>query len=688
MANTSFIISELDFDGIKQNLIDYLQGQSVFSGYNFAGAGLNVLLDILALNTHMGAYYLNMLASESFLDTAQVRDNIVSRAKHLNYTPTSRRAAVANVNLLVTPPAANTLATISLPAYTEFQSEAIDGINYTFVTLSSTSASKNLTSNTFTFSNVQIYQGEKFTYSVAIDSTNINAILTIPDANVDTSTMTVAVKPTSLSSSQSVFNQVTDITTILANSNVYFLTATSGGRYGVSFGDGYLGKSLSNGNIVQINYISTAGDVPNYANNFSINGTVSGFANVIVSSLSPAGGGAERQSEESIRFRAPIAYTRQNRSVTTTDYKQNLIDNYPNIDQIAVWPGEENDPIIYGKVFLSIKPVANYYITNIEKLRIAADLLENQNVLGITPVFVDPEYLYIRVDTQVYYDSTLTTKSQSEVETTVRNSIIGYTANALDAFNATYKYSKLQNAIDTSDPSIQNSDLTVTLQKRFAPATGNTQNYTINFNTELHRGGINDKLYSYPSFTIADSTGAVRTAYLEETPFSYTGVQEIQVTAAGSSYTTPPSVVINGDGVGANAYATIVNGAVTTITVDQAGSDYTIANVSFTGDGTGAAATAVLSGRNGVLRTFYYETNGSKIIINDTAGTIDYLNGIVKLNSFNPLSIEQNSNYANGVMTLNVEAAKQTIPPVRNNIIILDESDPLSISVSSSQVSS
>lgn len=690
-SNTTFNVSELDFDTIKSNLKEYLRSQDRFSDYDFEGSGLNILLDILAYNTHYMGYYMNMIANEGYLDSAVIRDSVISRAKHLQYTPTSMRSATANVTIVVTPPSGNTISQLLLPIYTAFQSESVDGINYSFVTTESTLVSKNLISNTFTFSGVTLKQGEHFSYEFPVTSTNPQTPFEIPSSNIDTSTLLVSVQASDLDTTTTTYTLANDITTLTSNSNSYFLQAGTDNKYSIYFGDGYLGRQLSNGNIVIVDYIDTDGPASNKANVFTPMASIGGFSNVSVQTNSSASGGSLAEDIDTIKFRAPLAYVAQNRAVNVFDYSTLLQHDYPNIDQISVWGGEDNDPIVYGKVFLSLKPRNGYVITNIEKDRIIDELIRTRNVMTVIPEIVDPDYLYLLIRSRVYYDITKTNLSPNDISTIVSQAIINYTDEQLGQFNKSFKFSRLQNTIDTSHSSVENSDLKITLQKRLTPDLGISRNYTVYFNAELQRGTLFEKLYTYPSFTIYDSNGVLRTAYIEEVEFSYTGVSSVDVTDAGSDYIESPTVTITGDGSGATAVATIKNGKVSSIRITNSGTNYTIATVTLTnasGDyyGSGATAQAILNRSTGTLQVFYYKTNGEKVIINSNIGTIDYENGILYLYNFKPIEITENPNYASGILTFNIGSNSQTISPSRNRIITLDTDDPLSLSITSTKV--
>jgi hypothetical protein len=407
------------------------------------------------------------------------------------------------------------------------------------------------------------------------------------------------------------------------------------------------------------------------------------FSNVVVNSISAAAGGAQRDTIDRIKFLAPKFYTAQNRAVTKDDYGTLLLKDYPNIETISVWGGEENDPVVYGKIFISMKPKSGYVITNIEKDRIISELVTNRNILTVTPEIVDPEYLYLKFDVSVNYDSTLTNTDEAGLIQIIKNTISDYNTTELEQFNSTFRTSKLQNLIDASDDSFLGSDLVTIVQKRFEPTLNESKNYIIDFNVPLNRGTFKDKLYSYPSFQILDNQGVSRDALIEETPLSYTGIDSIEVLNSGSGYTDSPTVTITGDGTGATAKAVVVNGKIVSIEVLNAGSDYTAAIVSISDStGSGATASAVLSGQVGTLRIYYVQTTtGEKIIINSDAGRINYLTGRINLYNFKPLSVSSNPNYALGVLTINAIPSEKTIHPLRNRLLSIDSQDPIAVQV-------
>jgi len=698
MANTIFQITELDFDLIKSNQINFFQGQTQWLDYNFTGSGLNVLMDVLAYNTHYNGFYANMVANEMYLDSAVIRDSVVSRAKALGYVPSSKKAPTANIQIVVTPPfAGNNSPTLTLPAYSRFLSEQINGINYPFITLESYTVSKNLVSNVFTFPSVTVVQGEVINYNFAMDGTlglPLTSVFIIPDDSIDTSTLTIVVQASATNLTSNTFIQANDVTQIDGNSQVFFLEETYNGQYGIYFGDGFLGAPLSNGNIVLCTYISTDGSAANSANQFTPLTTIGGptfKSSITTNSLSV--GGSDRENIESIRFRAPIGYIAQGRATTEQDYKSVILKYYGNfIDQISVWGGQDNLPVVYGQVFISIKPKTGFAASNTFKNQIISTLVNSLGGLGIIPNIVDPTYLYVLLQASVNYDPSQTTLAQSDIQNLVSSQIVDFAANNFGQFGGTtLKLSRLGTAIDETEQSIIDNDITVFLQKQLIPTLNVSQNYTLNFYAPLHRGGPDEKLYSFPAFNQYDNSGILRQMYIEEVPESFTGLQAIQILNPGIGYTRI-SLNITGDGSGANGYATIVNGKLATANVDVPGFDYSLVEINIDGDGYGAILSGILNQQIGYLRSFYFDSvTGNKIILNNNVGTIDYINGIINLYNLPIVSVVSNPFYLNGVLTFNIRSGStgnQSIAAVRNSLVELDATNPLSVQVIANPISS
>jgi hypothetical protein len=629
-------------------------------------------------------FYTNMVANEMFVDTAQLRASVLSHAKLMNYVPSSKQAATAIVNVKITPSINEDQSsqTLNFARFHNFLSEPLDGKTYNFVNMDSHILTK--TGNYFEVTGIELKQGEVVTATFVVDNSNPKRRYTIPSASIDTNTMTVTVQKSVVDTTTTTYTLANDLTEVLSDSTVYFIEENSDytGTFTVYFGDDIIGKRPIDGNIIIITYLDTQGSEANKANSFSSIENIGGYSdNVIITSVSAAAGGAEKETIEQIRFRAPIHYSVQNRAVTKNDFESLILKDYPNIDSVSVWGGEDNDPVVYGKVFISLKPVENYFISLAEKERIVEEIISNRSIMTVTPEIVDPDYVYMLVNAKVYYDGRITAMDEGEIKALVRQAVLDYKEESLQTFSSTYRSSVLRKKIDVAEKSIKSSELSVYLQKRFEPVIGESRNYTLSFNTPLYRGSFNDKLYSYPAATVNDLAGVERNVYFEEIPESYTGVDSIDVTNPGMNYSVPPTVTITGDGTGATAVAKIVNGKITQINIVDRGINYTKATVTISGDGTGGTATAVLQNRIGTLRTFYYRSNGEKVIVNPSAGTIDYDKGTIIITNFVPLALVTNSNYANDTMTFNIKPLNETLYPLRNRIIDIDENDSLSITV-------
>lgn len=685
MANntSAFRVTELDFMTIRENLKEYLRSQNELVDFDFEGSGMAIILDLLAYNTHYMAMNLNLVGNEMFIDTAQIRASLVSHAKLANYVPNSRNASTAKVNILVTPGGSesNTTPFITLDKYSRFLSEPIDGITYNFLTVNANTAP--LVNGSFLFSNVVIRQGEHQTTTFLVEPTNTKRRFTIDTANVDISTLEVSVQESDSNTTLTTFSKANDITILTGNSDVYFVeeNVTSEGNYVIYFGDGIIGRSLSNGNIVITDYIVTRGDASNKAGGFTSISDIDGYSsNVIVTTLETGYGGSERESTESIRHKAPIYRTTQGRAVVDSDYELFLLKDYPNIESVSVWGGDVNIPPVYGKVFISLKPVNNYVISVEEKERIKEFVIKNRSVLGIFPEIVDPEYTYLLIRTKVYFDKDSTNLTSDDIKMIVRQAILDYRDNEIKGFNSTFRESKLQKYINESHNSITGCDIEVYLQKRITPKLNVNQNIVINYNTQLYKAGSLNKLFSFPEIVVVDNDGIQRRVLIEEVPDSFTGLDRITITSTGDNYTSNPTVTITGDGLGALAEPVIVNQKLNSINITNRGINYSRAIVNITGGGgSGASAVAELQARNGTLRAFYYRNTGEKVIVNSNIGSIDYEAGLITLSGIEPREIIDNTLYSKNVLTINIQPNEDTVKTMRNSIIDIDENDTSSI---------
>jgi hypothetical protein len=674
-SNNTLKVADLDFLSIRNNLKDYLRSQSTFQDYDFEGSGMSVLLDILAYNTYYNAFYLNMAANESFLDTAQIRNNILSHAKLVNYVPMSKQGATAKINVIVTPgPSEDQDATyITLDKWTNFIGADINQVNFPFVALHSNVAYK--TGGSFTFTNVSIKQGEVVTRQFPVTA-NSGTRFQIPSGNVDTSTLIVSVQESASNTQTTIYTLADNFIELRSNSTVYFVEEDHDLKYTIYFGDNYIGKRPANGNIVQVTYLDTVGAKSNNITKFSATDGdgISGFkTNVRITLVEASTNGTEKETDDQIKFRAPNYYTTQNRAVTKSDYEALITKDYPFIEAVSVWGGEENIPPIYGKVFVSLKTKGYFTLTNLEKEEIKDNLIKNRNVLTVEPEIIDPEYVFVIVRGKIRYNPNLTTRTRGQLETIIKEAIFNYATTELYTFKSTFKLSKLQSYIEQSEPSITSSDIDVFLQRRQKIEIGDRNTYNISFNTPLRKGDYNFKLYSYPTMSVRDTANILRSVYVEEVPESYTGIDSIEIQSPGINYTTGTVVTITGDGTGAEVAATIVNGRIAKVEITNPGINYTRAFVTVTDEsGFGAILNAKLRSTVGTLRTYYYKTNGEKIIVNDSAGTIDYATGKITLDSINVVSMPSNDFYDQDVLTVNVIPEQGVIEPLRNRILAID----------------
>lgn len=681
-ANSGLQITNLDFGSIKLSLKNYLQNQDTLKDYNFDGSALSVLVDLLAYNTQYNAYYLNMVANEMFLDSAVQRNSVVSHAKMLNYIPKSAAAPKAVIKLVVNGVSG---ATLSIPKNTPFISEAIDNINYTFLTSDSTTVA--VSSNTVTFNDLQIIQG---LYSAIVYTVNTTAnpslIFQIPDAAVDTSTILVSVQESSTNLISQTFTQASDYTTLTPSSKVYFLQEGTNGNYEIYFGDGILGSSLIDNNVVNITYITTNGTASFGANSFTLLSPIGGYSNTVITPIDSATLGGDKESIASIKYTAPKAYAAQGRAVTKEDYIyliQNNSTNLP-IESVSVWGGEENIPPVYGQLFCAIKPSGGLTLTQTQKERLIIEVIRPISVLTVTPTIVDPDYTFVKIDSTVYYDARKTTYNSGQINQIVKSAISNFASSTLNTFNSTFKMPQLITSIQSSDPSIITNESTIRLQKKIYPSLNSATTYFLDFGTKLKRNYYNAGVSSLPDFSVRDinSSNAIRTGvFFEEMPTSIGGVASISVINQGFGYTKIPTVKITGDGIGATAYAVLAGGRVNSIVITDPGLNYTEAIVTITpasGDSSGALAfaNATLEGSLGTLRTYYY-SNNIKIILNSDAGSVDYAKGMVTLTNFAPTAI----NNPLGQFIISVVPNSTIVSSTFNKIVALDQFDPEAITV-------
>lgn len=547
-----FNITELDFDKIKQSIKEHFKNDSQdrYNDWDFEGSTLNVLLNILAYNTHYSAMNAHMALNESFLDSAQIRGNVVSKAKSLGYTPRSVLGASAIVTVVVTA-GTNPPAHITLSRGQVFVA-LVDGVRYEFVTLQSYEAP--LVSGTYTFTNVALKQGQVRRQLFVVDETIQNQRFVITDTDVDTTTLQVRVKDTAVASQYTNFSPFANYGSINANSTVYFIQENSLGLYEVYFGDGILGKKVLSNNVVELEYCTTNGAEANGARSFTVQGSIGGYSNSVVTVDDVATGGADRESIESIRYNAPLTFITQNRAVTADDYRSIILQGFGGVETIAVWGGEDNETPNFGKVFISIKPTDAEVLSAAQKDFILKNILQNKTVMSVEPILVDPEYTYISLDALFKYNPNLTDLGRVGLEDVVRETIQQYNDDVLEKFDGVFRSSQLMGLIDTCNPAILNSVIRVYMAKYFTPSITATNYVELQFPSPIYRttstntvlasssfdiGGIEHYLSDEPNPT---SSSGGRIIYL----YRRTATGSIKVKQAGSIEATSGMVIISG----------------------------------------------------------------------------------------------------------------------------------------------
>lgn len=517
--NKNLKVDELNFTQIKNNFKNYLNAQDQFRDYNFDGSGLSVLLDILSYNTYYNSLYLNMVASESFLATAEKRESVVNLARSLNYTPRSRTAA--SITGSITATTVSSPATITIPQYTEFTG-TIDGTTYKFLTEEDVILAS---SESYT-ANVSLKEGTVITRRITVNTSDPDQRFLIPNFNIDTSTLAIRVLNSSVDSTSRTFTKVDNLVELESSDQIFYLEEVEGGQFEVKFGDNVFGIALENGNIVIMTYIVTFGKDANDIQSLTYADSISGISAISFTATDPASGGSDRETIASIKFNAPKSYESQNRVVTADDYKALML-RQSSVDSVVVWGGEDNDPPSYGKVYIAVKPTTGEALTATEKQNLINTVINPKKVLTVSTEIVDPEYIYLLINTTVKYDSDLTTLSDDAVKALVIVTIENYNDAEINSFSKYFRYSKLSRLIDVTERSILNNSLAVTLRKETAVQLGVGARYEINFSNAInsatsgrpstHPYGVGNQLTSN-AFTLAgnencfieDNNGIIR----------------------------------------------------------------------------------------------------------------------------------------------------------------------------------
>jgi hypothetical protein len=483
-------VTDLDFADIKQSLIDYFKSNdSPFKDWDYTGSGLNTLMDVLAHNTHYNAVLAHMAVNESFIDSAQLRQNVVSAAKLIGYTPNSYTAPKAKINIYVNS-SDPSIDRYVISAGTSFSSNfpiPKQSATYNFINLTDIVCTRNQTSGLLEAVDQDIHQGSIQTRRIQINSAEDKNEYVISDKNIDLRTLNVAVYQNSRQDIGEVYTKFTDVTDITETTPIYFIYENYSGNYVVSFGNGVFGKKPDNLNILELRYLVTSGDAANTSNKFSYNGNSdTSIASVSVQTSSPAYGGSTNESISSIKYNAPLQYIAQNRAVTADDYKT-LIQSKFGVRSMAVWGGEENNPPQYGKVFMSIKKSDDendIFLSPSEKEEIL-QYVSGKKVLSILPEIVDPEYINIVLDVLFKYNRNLTTLTTTQLQDKIKDTLVAFSNNNLESFDGVFRHSQLVRAVDGASPAILNSLVRVFVSKTFSVAVGDPKNLTIEYGTAL-----------------------------------------------------------------------------------------------------------------------------------------------------------------------------------------------------------
>ena len=483
MANSSIVLTNLDFDTLKSTFKSYLQSQDRFNDYDFDGANINVLLDVLAYNTYHNAFYLNMVGNEMFLDSAQLRDSVVSHAKELNYVPQSFRSASANVEIRIIS-SDTTKRSVVIPKGTTFTSRLLDK-NYTFTVDENIIVSDYVvagSSVTFTGKNITLYEGyyvnDTYTYTYGTPSK-----LIISNKNVDISSLSVTVVEDS-GASTLVYKRTTSMFDLTKDSQVFFVQGAESDSYEIVFGDGVTGRRPKNNSIISIEYRISNGELPNGCNRFVPDTTIQGETNISITTNSAAAGGNVYETTESIKYNAPRHFTSQERAITTEDYETLLKLNFPEINTVTAYGGEDLNPPQFGKVYVSVDLKEVDALPDIKKLEYYR-FLKPRSPVSIDPVFVDPEYTYLGVTSKVNYNVNITSLTADDIKTITGSAILLYAENTLNNFNRTFRYSKLIQAIDNAQVSVISNETDITIIKIATPELGKFLTFDVFYNIPL-----------------------------------------------------------------------------------------------------------------------------------------------------------------------------------------------------------
>ncbi len=505
MANSALSVANIDFTDIKNDLKLYLTSQDRLKDFDFSGSNMNVMLDILSYNTYMQNFYLNMVAAEGFIDSAQLRDSVVSHAKTLNYLPSSYSSSKAQIDFEILP--ANTPANITIPKYTSFTTQ-VDSNTYTFSTDERITVSVD-TDGRYIIEDLDLYEGEIVYEYYTINTSNTSQRVVLSNKEVDTSSIDIKVLTSSTDTTNAAYTHSLSTIGLDSSSNVYFIVPAENEKYEIQFGDGVVGRKLINGNVVEVVYRKSSGELPNGANSFTIGTNDIPYNNTDITVVSNAKGGGNAETIENIKINAPRSISIQDRTVTVGDYKTLLLQNFNDIETLHVYGGEQQTPPEFGKVIISVDLKNADGIPDSRKKDIE-DFLRLRSPLATVPKVVDPEFLFLNINSDVRYDPNLTTKSDLDIKSLVIDKIQSFANTNINKFASTLRKSQLVRNIDDSDSSILNNDTSLLLQKVIVPTIDTSDSFVLDFNNQI--------LQEIPQ---ADSTFVDGSAPVTSTQFTF-----------------------------------------------------------------------------------------------------------------------------------------------------------------------
>jgi hypothetical protein len=518
MALVNF--TSLDFDQIKDSLKDYLRSNSNFTDYDFEGSNLSTIIDLLAYNTYISSYNANMVSNEVFIDSATLRENVVSLARNIGYVPRSKQSSRANISFIVEVEDSRILSLTLQKGIVCSTSVSFGGQSFIF------SIPENITvpvvDGIGLFENIEVYEGTFISQEIQVNSFNPDQRYILDNESIDISTLRVFVRENLTSNTSVRYLLSENIIDVTPTSRVFYLQEVEDQRYELIFGDNIFGRKLEQSNIIQISYIVTNGEIGNGISNFTYSGRIldnngnpvtTGVS--LLTSISESRGGSEIESVNSIKRYAPKIYSAQNRAVTSSDYESIIPRIYPQTESVSVFGGEELNPPEYGKVFITIKPIEGNFLSDGIKRNIKTEL-RKYAVAGIIPEILDLKYLYIEVTSNVYYNTNLSKGASFDKDRVTKNIERFSKSDELNRYGARFKYSKFLNLIDNSTQSITSNITSVQMRRDLRPEIGKFAEYEICYGNSFH---IKNKCDGYNIKTSGFRVdGIVGTVYIGDLP--------------------------------------------------------------------------------------------------------------------------------------------------------------------------